>query len=219
MFRRSVMGRRNITEKVKEPKKDVQTGGKSALILDIVLILLGVTFIIWAEKALDLMTRIVGVCLVGIFVAEIVIFIKSRTREMWEKVGLGVSVILAVLGLWLAISPGSFHGLINYVFGFLILVYGAFGIVNSVSFARASGGLWWIGLIMSISAVAMAILILLNPSFLAGILMIAIGIAIVFSGVTGIYNWVNVRKAQKMAMNDPVIINVSDMKDAGSDEE
>jgi uncharacterized membrane protein HdeD (DUF308 family) len=138
---------------------------------------------------------------------------------MWEKVGLGVSVILAVLGLWLAISPGSFHGLINYVFGFLILVYGAFGIVNSVSFARGSGGLWWVGLIMSISAVAMAILILLNPSFMADVLMMVIGIAIVFSGVTGIYNWVNVRKAQKMAMNDPVIINVSDMKDAGSDEE
>ena len=219
MFRRSVMVRRNITEKVKEPKKDVQTGGKSALILDIVLILLGVTFIIWGKQALDLMTRIVGVCLVGIFVAEIVIFIKSRTREMWEKVGLGVSVILAVLGLWLAISPGSFHGLINYVFGFLILVYGAFGIVNSVSFARGSGGLWWVGLIMSISAVAMAILILLNPSFMADVLMMVIGIAIVFSGVTGIYNWVNVRKAQKMVMNDPVIINVSDMKDAGSDEE
>jgi len=213
------MGRQNTTDKTKEPKKDVQTGSSSGLILNIVLIVLGLTFIIWGKQALDTMTRIIGIFLLALFVAEIVIFIRSKTRETWEKIGLGVSVVLAVFGGWLAISPGSFHNLINYVFGILILIYGAFGIVNSVGFARASGGLWWVGLILSISAVAMAILILIQPDFLKEIIMIAIGFAIVFSGVTGLYNWVNVRRAQKIIKANSPLVSTSDMKDAGSDED
>jgi len=213
------MGRQNTTDKTKEPKKDVQTGSSSGLILNIVLIVLGLTFIIWGKQALDTMTRIIGIFLLALFVAEIVIFIRSKTRETWEKIGLGVSVVLAVFGGWLAISPGSFHNLVNYVFGILILIYGAFGIVNSVGFARASGGLWWVGLILSISAVAMAILILIQPDFLKEIIMIAIGFAIVFSGVTGLYNWVNVRRAQKIIKANSPLVSTSDMKDAGSDED
>lgn len=205
----------------KQPKMP-KSNGVIELVFDGVLILLGIVLIIWPNDAAELMTRIVGIVLLLLALIEIIVFICSKNKEALEIIALIGALIFASIGIFLIINPGWLVGFFNIIFGVVIGIYGLFGIVNSIAYARRSGGLWWIGLIMSVIAVAFAVLIFMNPVWISNILMIAIGASLIFAAVMGIYNRIRIRKAQKFILGAveqlETAVNVSNMKSANPED-
>ena len=202
-----------------------KSNGLAEIIFDIVLAVLGVTLIIWPNNAAELLTRIVGIAIVLLSVVEIIVFIVSKNKEAMEIIALVGSILFAAGGIFLIVNPGWLVGFFNIIFGVVICLYGLFGIVNSIAFARRAGGLWWIGLILSVIAIAFAALIFMNPVWISNILMIAIGVSLLVAALMGIFTRLKIRKAQKIILTaaaagfDPVVTNADNMKSAGSDDE
>lgn len=200
-----------------------KSNGVTEIVLDIVLLLLGVVLIVWPVDAAIVLTRVVGGVLLLLAIVEIIVFIRSKTKDAFEYVGLVLSIVFAGVGIWFLVNPDWLVQFFNIMFGIMIGLYGLFGIVNSVGFARRSGGLWWIGLIMSIIALSLAVLIFMNPFATPKMLMIIIGVTLIVAAVTGIFNRLKIRKAQKIILETfpnvpPVMPDPSNLKDAGSDD-
>ena len=187
------------------------------------LLVLGIAFIIWPNNAAELLTRIVGIIILVLAIIEVVIFLRSKTRESWEIAGFVVAIIFGLFALWLVINPGWLVQFTNYIFGTIIAIYGLFGVISSTKFSRKAGGLWWIGLIMSITALALAILIFLNPTWISNFVMIIIGVTLIIAAVSGVLNSLKRNKAmgaERILPNTTVVMSTSDkLKDAGSDDQ
>ena len=219
------MSRRNKNDnenQVDQAKKN-ESGVLPEILFDIVLLVLGIAFIIWPNNAAELLTRIVGIIILVLAIIEVVIFLRSKTRESWEIAGFVVAIIFGLFGLWLVINPGWLVQFTNYIFGTIIAVYGLFGVISSLKFSRKAGGLWWIGLIMSVTALALAILIFLNPTWISNFVMIIIGVTLIIAAVSGVLNSLKRNKAmgaERILPNTTVVISSSDkLKDAGSDDQ
>lgn len=219
------MARRNNKDNVEQADQDKrnESGILPEILFDIVLFVLGIAFIIWPNNAAELLTRIVGIIILVLAVIEIVIFLRSKTRETWEIAGFVVAIIFGLFGLWLVINPGWLVQFTNYIFGTIIAIYGLFGIISSLKFSRKAGGLWWIGLILSITALAMAVLIFFNPTWISNFVMIMVGIALITAAVSGIVNSIKRNKAMgavRILSDTTVVISSSDkLKDAGSEDQ
>ena len=146
------------------------------------------------------------------------------TKDAFEIAGLIFGVLLAAGGIWLIVNPDWLVQFFNIMFGVVMGLYGLFGIVSAVGYSRKGGGLWWIGLILSIVAIALAVLIFMNPFATPKMLMIIIGVSLITSAVTGIYNTIRIRRARKLILGtkaefDSVVPDAVTFKDIGSDEE
>ncbi|SCW66880.1 Uncharacterized membrane protein HdeD, DUF308 family [Ruminococcaceae bacterium YRB3002] len=172
--------------------------GVTQIIFDVVLLVLGIVLIVWPVDAALMLTRIVGIVMLVFAVIEIVVFVMSKSKESLEVIVLIGSIILAGIGIWLIVNPDWLVQFFNILFGLIICIYGIFGIVSSIGYARHSGGLWWIGLIMSVIGVALAILIFMNPFATPKMLMIIIGVTLIVAAVTGVYNTLRIRQAKKV---------------------
>lgn len=219
------MARRNKKDNTDQDNnvKKNESGILPEILFDIVLLVLGVAFIIWPNNAAELLTRIVGIIILVLAVIEIIIFVRSKTREKWEIAGFVVAILLASFGIWLVVNPGWLVQFTNYIFGTIIAVYGLFGVISSLKFSRKAGGLWWIGLILSITALAMAVLIFLNPTWISNFIMIMVGIALITAAISGLINSIKRNKAMgstRILPDTTVVISSSDkLKDAGSDDQ
>lgn len=218
------MGRKSREERT---QKIVNSNAIPEIIFDIVLIALGVVLIVWPVDAALMLTRIIGIVILVLAIVEIVVFAMSKSKEAMEYVLLVVSVLLAAVGIWLIVNPDWLVQFFNILFGVILGIYGLFGVFSSVGYGRKSGGLWWIGLILSIIAIAMAVLIFMNPFATPKMLMIIIGASLVLGGVAGIYNRIRIRKVRKvLVIQKTAIVDAPDappdlgkLKDAGSDGE
>ena len=218
------MGRKSREERT---QKIVNSNAIPEIIFDIVLIALGVVLIVWPVDAALMLTRIVGIVILVLAIVEIVVFAMSKSKEAMEYVLLVISVLMAAVGIWLIVNPDWLVQFFNILFGVILGVYGLFGVFSSVGYGRKSGGLWWIGLILSIIAIAMAVLIFMNPFATPKMLMIIIGASLVLGGVAGIYNRIRIRKVRKvLVIQKTSIVDAPDappdlgkLKDAGSDGE
>ena len=218
------MGRKSREERT---QKIVNSNAIPEIIFDIVLIALGVVLIVWPVDAALMLTRIIGIVILVLAIVEIVVFAMSKSKEAMEYVLLVVSVLLAAVGIWLIVNPDWLVQFFNILFGVILGIYGLFGVFSSVGYGRKSGGLWWIGLILSIIAIAMAVLIFMNPFATPKMLMIIIGASLVLGGIAGIYNRIRIRKVRKvLVIQKTAIVDAPDappdlgkLKDAGSDGE
>ena len=213
-------------DKKAEPKPDRAPiiGGAGEIVFDIVLLALGIILIVWPVNAAIVLTRTVGVVILILAILEFVVFIRSNTKDAFEIAGLIFGVLLAAGGIWLIVNPDWLVQFFNIMFGVVIGLYGLFGIVSAVGYSRKGGGLWWIGLILSIVAIALAVLIFMNPFATPKMLMIIIGVSLITSAVTGIYNTIRIRRARKLILGtkaefDSVVPDAVTFKDIGSDEE
>ena len=218
------MGRRSRQERTEQI---VNSNAVPEIIFDIVLIALGVVLIVWPVSAALMMTRIVGIVILALAIIEVVVFALSKSKEAMEYVLLVFSVLMAALGIWLIVNPDWLVQFFNILFGVILGIYGLFGVFSSVGYGRKSGGLWWIGLILSIIAIAMSALIFMNPFATPKMLMIIIGVSLVLGGITGIFNRIRLRKVRKvLVIQKTAIVDAPDappdlgkLKDAGSDGE
>ena len=221
------MGLWKNSKEPKQPKppRMPKTNGTVEIVIDVVLFLIGIVLIVWPVDAAIIMTRVIGSIMVLLSIVEIIVFLRSKTKDPFEYAGLVISILFAGMGIWLIVNPDWLVQFFNIMFGIMIGLYGLFGIISAIGFARKAGGLWWIGLIMSIIAVALAVLIFMNPFATPKLLMIIIGVTLIVAAVTGVYNRLRIRKAQKIISSafpdfvPPPVPDPSVLKDAGSDDD
>lgn len=155
----------------------------SSIAAALVTILLGVVLIWWPDRSVNFLCMLLGV---SIFITGIIYILGwlARRREGVPAFFVLPGVILCALGIWLMTSPASVIKLIQYIFGAILIFHGVVDLQGSVALMRQKWGRWWVDLLLALLTVALGALILLNPFGTFAALVVLIGAALIFDGVS-----------------------------------
>ena len=155
----------------------------SSIAAALVTILLGVVLIWWPDRSVNFLCMLLGA---SIFITGIIYILGwlARRREGVPAFFVLPGVILCALGIWLMTSPASVIKLIQYIFGAILIFHGVVDLQGSVALMRQRWGRWWVDLLLALLTVALGALILLNPFGTFAALVVLIGAALIFDGVS-----------------------------------
>ena len=156
----------------------------------LLLIILGVFLLINPSEAIMTVCRIVGCIMVVAGVVLIILFIVRKRCEVENNVNyilIILGVILFALGIFVVLKPGVIVGFVSILFAVILFLQAAAGIRGLTEQVKYKDGKWWIGLLIVVVTVLMALLVLIQPLFLASILMRITGVFMILSGIGGLF--------------------------------
>lgn len=159
---------------------------KSAVIGYIFCIVFGIVICIWPGSVLLAICRIAGLLLLLLGIFRLLVCVKDQ-HALNKGYPLFVGLLLCVLGIWILSAPGTFLKLIPIVIGVLLIYHGVKNIYTSIQEKQSKDSRWWVSMIIAVLSVVFGI-VLMRCAFLAlEIGMIFIGIALVYTGVSGLW--------------------------------
>ena len=155
----------------------------SSIAAALVTIVLGVVLIWWPDRSINFLCMLLGV---SIFITGIIYILGwlARRKEGVPAFFVLPGVILCALGVWLMTSPNSVIMLIQYIFGAILIFHGLVDFQGAFALARQGWSRWWMDLLFALLTVCLGGLILFNPFGTFAALVILIGAALIFDGVS-----------------------------------
>lgn len=172
------------------------------IIASILLLLLGVAFIVWPDEAARVLARASAICIIGLAVFELIVFILAKRKGFVDVPAVVVGVLLLALGIYLLINPDAILNFFNVIFGVIILIIGVDHMFQAIFIIRHIRKLWWISLLVGLLAIAAGILILVNPFSAIRTAMIIIGITMIVEAVGGLWNLPALKARPETAVKD-----------------
>lgn len=156
---------------------------RSSVAAAAVTILLGAVLVCWPDRSVRFLCMLLGA---SVFLTGIIYILGwiARRREGVPAFFVLPGVILCALGVWLMTSPASVVMLIQYIFGAILIFHGVVDLQGAGALMRQRWGRWWLDLLLAVLTLALGAVILLNPFGTFAALMMLIGAALIFDGVS-----------------------------------
>lgn len=185
--------------------------------LNITLMLVaGILMIVWHSR-IDILQWIVVAVGIVLIVPSIYSFIAALTRKRSARLAheesesseivrheglsagnssLWTAVAAAALGIWMLCDPSFFVGLLAYVFGAILVLYGIYHIVVISYMSRPVRMPWWFYLIPVLMILAGLTLMFTTVRTLNNVIVLITGISFVASSVNSILEGVVISSAE-----------------------
>ena len=115
----------------------------------------------------------------------------------------GLCAILG--GILVIVKVDKLTDLIPAVLGFLVTMSGIMKMQNSVDMLRLGHGTWHVAFAMAIVNIVAGIVLLMNPFEAAQILIMCLGIALVYSGITDLYVTISISRRLSQLKTEIVV--------------
>ncbi len=156
------------------------------IISSVALVILGIILFVWPEATMNVICYILAGLLLILGVGFLINYIRQDIHRILYRHDLvfGVSAILG--GILIFIKVEQLTNLIPVVLGFLVTISGILKLQNSVDLFRLGYGTWHVAFAFAIINVVVGVILLIDP-FAKEILIMAIGISLIYSGITDLY--------------------------------
>ena len=192
--------------------------------VDIIMLLLGLTFIIGfaTGKAIDVrdtFIRVVGGILIAVAVFELINFLRIKEKAMFDWVIMVIGSAIGILGIVLVAAPGLFTSALGYAMAIIIWVYAGSIIFTAVFVLRpAKANYWWFPLIFGFLAFVLGVVTIVF--FQSEWLILFIGITLVVGAVGGLSNVISGTQAKReYKKNAKLLADATYTSEAADDEE
>ena len=172
---------------------------QNQFILSVMAVVLGVCFLIWPVESLIILVRIIGIVFIVTGAVAVIIFFTNREKALMHSFALGVGVVMAVIGVWIEISPEFLITLMPRIIGLILLVCGITSFMGTVTMAKNEYKRWWVSLLLSIGILAAAIILLIRSFDVAQLFMRICGALFIYTGAVNIWIFIKLRKYIKAA--------------------
>lgn len=177
--------------------KSAGTGKGTTKLMAILAIVYGIILIIWP----DLNARLLGYVIAGAFVAIglafIVKYIRKNVYDDFYKKELVWGLTALFIGILFFIKVEILIGILPMILGIMILISGIVKLQNAFDLVRINVGNWKPVMVMAVLNVALGLILLVNPVWVAEIIFILIGVGLVYSGITDLITIVLFEKNSK----------------------
>lgn len=117
--------------------------------------------------------------------------LAAGNSSLWASVG------CMALGIWMVANPTFFVGLLAYVFGAILVLYGIYHIVFMSVWSRPVPMPWWFYIIPVLMIVAGVVVIFTDVRTWNSVIVLITGIALVASSVNAIFEAVAIGATDK----------------------
>ena len=173
--------------KVSSMKSVLQEQRRSSALVALVTIILGVVLVVWPDRSVSMICAILGGALLLCGLLYVIGWFAGTRRQSKSVFMIIPGVILAGLGVWLMTSSSTVIALIQYVFGAVVLFHGILDLQAALALLTQRMNKWWIDLLLALLTLGLGLLILANPFGTFAALVVLIGIALIYDGVSDLW--------------------------------
>ena len=157
------------------------------ILLAVIFIALGIVLILWPGATMKTICYLLAAMLLALGVASLINYLRKDISGIIYRYDLVVGLCAILGGILVIVKVDKLTDLIPAVLGFLVTMSGILKMQNSVDMLRLGHGTWHVAFAMAIVNIVAGIVLLMNPFEAAQILIMCIGIALVYSGITDLY--------------------------------
>lgn len=172
-------------------------------------IALGVFLLGWPELSRIWICRVLGGALTVTGVVYIVThFVRAKGAAVVFQYDLILGIVLAILGVWLLFTPSLIITFIQYILGAILVIHGILDL-QGVMNLRSGGAAHWPAFLIAVATIALGAIIIWNPFTSINVLLMLVGLALIFDGVSDlilIFQLSRTFKRVKQAAEDASVI-------------
>ena len=164
------------------------------ILLAVIFIALGIVLILWPGATMKSICYLLAAMLLALGVASLINYLRKDISGIIYRYDLVVGLCAILGGILVIVKVDKLTDLIPAVLGFLVTMSGILKMQNSVDMLRLGHGTWHVAFAMSIINIVAGIVLLMNPFEAAQILIMCLGIALVYSGITDLYVTISISR-------------------------
>ena len=164
------------------------------ILLAVIFIALGIVLILWPGATMKTICYLLAAMLLAIGVVSLINYLRKDISGIIYRYDLVVGLCAILGGILVIVKVDKLTDLIPAVLGFLVTMSGIMKMQNSVDMLRLGHGPWHVAFAMAIVNIVAGIVLLMNPFEAAQILIMCLGIALVYSGITDLYVTISISR-------------------------
>ena len=164
------------------------------ILLAVIFIALGIVLILWPGATMKTICYLLAAMLLALGVASLINYLRKDISGIIYRYDLVVGLCAILGGILVVVKVDKLTDLIPAVLGFLVTMSGILKMQNSVDMLRLGHGTWHVAFAMAIVNIVAGIVLLMNPFEAAQILIMCLGIALVYSGITDLYVTISISR-------------------------
>lgn len=158
---------------------------KVEMIVSIILyVVIGMILIIWPGTTAKIVNYMLSVAFAAGGVYNLGMYFKKDVVRGAKSFDLSAGIVLLAIALFLALNPKFVVSILPIVLGSVLFISGAIKFQNAVDVARTGYKRWPFIMLLSLVTIVIAVVILINPFDTGKVLMVIIGVALVYSGLS-----------------------------------
>ncbi|HIU41737.1 MAG TPA: DUF308 domain-containing protein [Candidatus Egerieicola faecale] len=161
---------------------------------------LGLLFLIFNQQLTLIICYILGAALLLGGVVQVVSFLVNRAETtLADRFALCLGVLIGIGGGVILAMPGLLSGVINWLFGIVLIVDGIIKLKTALEAKQSSTG-WWLSLIFALAAFLLGVVLMFMPveqsvlTIFTGIFLMVVA---VLNGVSYVYIRRTVKKVEQ----------------------
>ena len=164
------------------------------ILLAVIFIALGIVLILWPGATMKTICYLLAAMLLAIGVVSLINYLRKDISGIIYRYDLVVGLCAILGGILVIVKVDKLTDLIPAELGFLVTMSGIMKMQNSVDMLRLGHGTWHVAFAMAIVNIVAGIVLLMNPFEAAQILIMCLGIALVYSGITDLYVTISISR-------------------------
>lgn len=160
---------------------------KSKMIAGIISALLGCVLMFWPGLSMGLICQFVGAALTITGVLTALVFFTQPKENPFRTASLIAGILLAVLGIFIMLKPSFLVEFVPIFVGVIVLFDGMMNLIETFDLMKQKYSRWWISLIFAVLTIILGVLLILRPFGIAKFIMQAIGVIMLYNGISDIF--------------------------------
>ena len=160
---------------------------KSKLIAGIVSAVLGGVLLFWPGLTMSLICQFLGAALGVTGVLTAAVFFTQPKDSPFRAASLIAGIPLALLGVFIFLRPAFLIEFIPVVVGAIVLFDGAMNLLETFDLMKQKYDKWWISIIFAVLTILLGMLLIIRPFGVARFVMQAIGVIMLYNGISDIF--------------------------------
>ena len=160
---------------------------KSKMIAGIISALLGCVLMFWPGLSMGLICQFVGAALTITGVLTALVFFTQPKENPFRAASLIAGIPLAVLGVFIMLKPSFLVEFVPIFVGVIVLFDGMMNLIETFDLMKQKYSRWWISLIFAVLTIILGVLLILRPFGIAKFIMQAIGVIMLYNGISDIF--------------------------------
>lgn len=155
------------------------------ILLSILMIVIGLLLALWPGHVMTTALTILGIALLIGGALLIYSWYNGRNNDA-SVITLAEGIVFVVAGLVVLIAPRFLISIVPFAIGALITLNGIFNLAQALDQRKSNYHRWKASLVMAVLTIVLGLLIVLNPFSTMEMLVVAIGVIIIYNGVSNL---------------------------------
>ncbi|RDY31501.1 HdeD family acid-resistance protein [Lachnotalea glycerini] len=160
-------------------------------------ICLGITLLVYPKMTMTAICYAFGGVLIICALFHVFFYFKYKKQNSLVNFNIIIAIVTGVIGIWIVSKPSMVIYIIPVIFGFVLVIHSIVNVKQGIELKEKFYQHWWISFFMAVIHIGFASLLFINPFQAETTLMIAIGISLLYDGISSIWILSRIGKAER----------------------